>query len=131
MEGLCANMDALNISGKMTDMDFIIHVLRNLPEEYEVAVESLEDRLEDITNKLGIEEVCTKLNTRLVRINRQKDENDDELGFQAVEKGYPPCKNCGKHGHPQWICRQNPKNNVMSKSCLKFTLTSCARIVAS
>ena len=41
--------------------------------------------MEDTTNKLGIEEVCTKLNARFARINRQKDKNEDELGFQAVE----------------------------------------------
>ena len=64
-------MDVVNISGKMTDMDFIIHVLGNLPEEYEIAVESLEDQLEDTTNKLGVEEVCTKLNARFAIINRQ------------------------------------------------------------
>ena len=55
-------MDSVNIPGKMTDMDFITHVLGKLPEEYEVAVERLKDRLEDTTNKLGIEEVFTKIN---------------------------------------------------------------------
>ena len=41
LESLRAEMNSVNISGKMTDMDFIIHVLGNLPEEYEVAAESL------------------------------------------------------------------------------------------
>ena len=86
-------MNAVNLFGKMTDIDFIIHVLGDLSEEYEVAVESLEDRLEDTMNKLGVEEVRTKLNARFARINRQKDKNEGELGFQAVERRFPPCKN--------------------------------------
>ena len=77
-------MNSVNISGEMTDMDFIIHVLGNLPEEYEVAIQSLEERLEDTSPKLEIEEVRMKLNARFVRINRQKEKNEDELGFQAV-----------------------------------------------
>ena len=54
LESLCAEMDVINISGKMTDMDFIIYILGNFPEEFEVAVENLEDQLEDTTNKLGV-----------------------------------------------------------------------------
>ena len=113
-------IDAVNISGKITDMDFIIHVLGDLSEEYEIAVENLEVQFEDITNKLGIEEVCTKFNARFARINRQKDKNEDELGFQAVERRFPPCKNCGKHGHPHWKCPQKPKNSVTTKPCLEI-----------
>ena len=114
-------MDSVNTSGKMTDMDFIIHILGNLPEEYEVAIESLKERLEDTSNKLGIEEVRTKLNARFARINRQKEKGKEELGFHVVERRYPPCKNCGKHGHPHWKCPSKPKNGVTSKSCLEIT----------
>ena len=124
-------MNSANISGEMTDMDFIIHVLGNLPEEHEVAIQSLEERLEDTSNKLGIEEVRTKLNARFARINRQKEKNEDELEFQAVERRFPPCKNFGKHGHHHWKYPQKPKNGVTSKSCLEITLTNCACIVAS
>ena len=44
LESLQAKMNSVIISGEMTDMDFIIHVLGNLPEEYEVAIQSLEER---------------------------------------------------------------------------------------
>ena len=39
LESLRVEMDQVNISSKMSDMDFIIHILMNLPEEYEVAVD--------------------------------------------------------------------------------------------
>ena len=52
-----AEMDAVNISGKMSDMDFIIHILGNLPEEYKAAVESLEDKLDNSPNGLDLETI--------------------------------------------------------------------------
>ena len=45
-------MDAVNISGKMIDMEIIIHDLENTPEEDEVAVESLKARLEDTGRRI-------------------------------------------------------------------------------
>ena len=91
IESLRAEMNSVNISGEMTDMDFIIHVLGNFPEEYDVVIQSLKERLEDTSNKLGIEEVRTKLNARFARINRQKEKGKDELGFQAIERRFPLC----------------------------------------
>ena len=120
MESLHAKVDAVNISGKISDIDSIIHILGNLPEEYEVAIESLEERLEDTSNKLSIEEVRTKLNARFARINKKKEKTKDELGFQALEKKKPTCRNCGKTGHTHWKCPSKPKNGVTSKSCLEI-----------
>ena len=121
LESLCTEIDAVNISSDMSDIDFITHVLQNLPEEYEVVVESLESRLEDTTKKLEIEEVRTKLNARFARMSKQKEKNEDEMGFQALtERRFPPCKNCGKHGHPHWKCPQAPKNGMTTKSCLEI-----------
>ena len=64
--------------------------------------------------------IRTKLNARFARINRQKEKGKEELGFQAVDRRYPPCRNCGKHGHPHWKCPSKPKNGVTSKSCLEI-----------
>ena len=64
LENLRVQMDAVNISGKMSDVDFIIHVLANLLEEYESTVEHLEEKLEDTENPLDLETVRTKLNAR-------------------------------------------------------------------
>lgn len=53
-------------------------------------------------------------------MSKQKEKNEDEMGFQAVERRFPPCKNCGKHGHPHWKYLQAPKNNVTTKSRLEI-----------
>ena len=65
-------MDAMNITADMSDTNFIIHTLSNLPEaeEYKVAIESL-GRV-DTTNLLILEEIQTKLNARFAIINKQK-----------------------------------------------------------
>ncbi len=38
-------MDEIGLVGRMSDMEFMIHVLDNLPEEYDVVLYSLETHL--------------------------------------------------------------------------------------
>ena len=57
----------------------MIHVLNNLPREYEISQAKLEDRLNDTSNPLTIEEIRTELNLRFTRMKTKKIvENDDE-----------------------------------------------------
>ena len=58
-------MDKVKISGKtdMSDVDLIIHIIASVPEEYEVAVSDLEDRLTSGADKIDIEIVREKLST--------------------------------------------------------------------
>ena len=44
----------------MSDVDFMIHVLNNLPKEYEVSQAKLESKLGDDIDPLTIEEVRTE-----------------------------------------------------------------------
>ena len=119
LESLRAEIDAVNISGtKMTDMDFNIHVLGNLPEEYEVAVESLEEKMEDTSVTLDIEDIRTKLNARFARINKKSaKKSDDEQAFNTINKDQITCKNCGKKGHSFRECPSKPRNGITGKSC--------------
>ena len=66
-------MDSIEISGKKSDLDFMIHILNNLPEVYDVVLDGMECRpilTEDGKNKLIIENICDKLNDRFERIKR-------------------------------------------------------------
>ena len=57
-------IDKISISTKMSDEDFMIHVLNNLTEDYDVVLDGLESRLmlnENDPNKLTIEDVRVKL----------------------------------------------------------------------
>ena len=58
-------MDKISLSAKMIDQNFIIHVLNNLPVEYDVVLGGMESRLmlpDGDANKLTIEDVRAKLN---------------------------------------------------------------------
>jgi hypothetical protein len=57
---------------KLDNVDFMVHVLNNLPKEYEVSQAKLEDRLNDDIDPLTIEEIRTELNLKFQRMNLKK-----------------------------------------------------------
>ena len=65
LECLCTEMNKVKITGKsdMTEVDLIIHVLSNLPEEYKVAVSELKKALKDTSSPLSMETVRETLNS--------------------------------------------------------------------
>ena len=73
-------MNKLTIAGKneMTNVDLIIHVLSNLPEEYEVAMSKLEEKLKNTTTPLELEDVREKLNSGFERITKHSEESNDD-----------------------------------------------------
>ena len=60
LESLRNEIDKISVSTKMSDEDFMIHVLNNLTEDYDVVLDGMESRLmlnENNPNKLTIEDV--------------------------------------------------------------------------
>ena len=59
-------MNEVKILGKseLTKVGLITHILSNLPEEYEVAVSRLEEKLKDAANPLNMEDMRLKLNSQ-------------------------------------------------------------------
>ena len=58
LEGLRSDMEYIHIATTMSDMDFMIHVLNNLPEPYDAVLDDMESRLmleENDGNHLTIE----------------------------------------------------------------------------
>ena len=106
LESLRNDMDSIDISTKMSDMDFMIHVLNNLPELYDVVLDGMESRLmlkDGDANKLMIEDIRDKLNNRYERIDeREKIELNTEKAL-AVFKGN--CYKCGEYGHCGRECK--------------------------
>jgi len=103
LEALRQRMDEIGLVGRMSDMEFMIHVLNNLPEEYDVVLDSLENRLVSTgEERLTLESLREKLNSRFERITskeREKDCNEKALaaGFNVQFKG--TCCKCGEYGH--------------------------------
>ena len=86
LESLRNEIDSISLSTKMTDQDFMIHVLNNLPEQYDVVLDGMESRLmlkDEDPNKLTIEDVRAKLNSRFDRIDEREyvEKTEEEKAF--------------------------------------------------
>ncbi len=122
LEALRQRMDDIGLVGRMSDMEFMIHVLNNLPEEYDVVLYSLETRLVSTgEDRLTLESLREKLNSRFERIiskEREKDCNERALaaGFNVQFKG--TCRKCGENGHKSdsLKCPKNQGSDGIKKS---------------
>ena len=95
-----------------TDIDdefLILHILNNLPSEYDNVVENLEERVDSVINPLGIEDVRQKLSEKFEKMKIRKkikedsEDEDDQALFTTKFKGR--CNKCGKFGHKAKDCR--------------------------
>jgi gag-polypeptide of LTR copia-type len=97
-------MHRLEILGAtMSEMDLIIHIMHNLPEEYETTIEFIENELESDTATLK------RVKERLSKSFGAKDQallNRDS--FQTY-KGL--CSFCGIYGHKGFNCRKRMAAN--------------------
>ena len=107
---------------EMSDDDFIIHVLGNLPDEYEIDVSKLEDR---IGKDLTIDDVREALNLRFEKMNKGKGADDDDTDDEDEGKKEKAliarqfkgkCRECGKYGHKAADCRSKNKQNGNSNN---------------
>lgn len=130
LESMRTDMQQIGIAGKtdMSDQDFIIHILNNLPEKYDVVLDNLENKLmtDDKNNLLTIEEVREKLSGRYQRVNQkiQDDVHDREKALAAYEKYKKQfkglCTRCGEYGHKNSDCPENldeAKEKIFGGKC--------------
>lgn len=101
-------------STKMSDMDFMIHVLSNLPEVYDVVLDGMEGRLmlkDGDSQNLTIEDVRDKLNNWYERIDeRERIGMNTEVALTAF-KG-----NCYKWGKVNTdIVEENVRRKMITK----------------
>ena len=109
----------LTAVGKMKDdKDVMIHILNNLPVEYENTVETLERRLDDTLDPLSIEIIREELSLKYEKIKRALGLDDDDAsekeetallsgGFQKFKER---CYGCGKFGHKSQLCPDKDKD---------------------
>lgn len=98
----------------MSDMDFMIHVLSNLPEVYDVVLDGMEGRLmlkDGDSQNLTIEDVRDKLNNWYERIDeRERIGMNTEVALTAF-KG-----NCYKWGKVNTdIVEENVRRKMITK----------------
>ena len=75
LEGIRTQMNEFGLKGNVSDEDFMIQVLNNLPKEYDVILNGLENHLTATKdNALNIDSICEKLNYRNEKIKNKKEE---------------------------------------------------------
>jgi hypothetical protein len=123
-------MNNVQIPGKsdMSEVDLIIHILSDLPEEYEVVVSKIEEKLKTQPSAVTLEDVRTDLNSRFKRIQKHEEETTNEKGLSTktieqlaeldetalaafIKQFKGLCNKCGKYGHKGADCKSNDKNN--------------------
>ena len=63
----------------MSDEDIMIHILNNLPLEYEWQVEQMEGNINQDDKPLTLDQVCSALSLKFERLNvSNEDDTDDE-----------------------------------------------------
>jgi len=95
------------MNSTISDEDLLVHILNNLPKEYEIQQSKLEAQFGSTTSPLTIEDVRTELNLKFMRMNRAlngaEDEAEKALAAYA-KKSKARCTNCGKLGHKSTVC---------------------------
>ena len=113
LENIRNDMDVISSSidesTKMSDLDFMIHVINNLHESYDVILDGLENRLmlkKGDPQKLTLEDLRAKLNGQYERIEEREKEKekkeivlDTALSAQLGRQFKGICNKCGKYGH--------------------------------
>ena len=88
LEGLRIQMNEFGIKGDVSDEDFVIHVLNNLPREYDVIFDGLENHLMMTRDDaLTIDSIREKLNHKYEKIKNKKEEKiEKEEALGAYNK---------------------------------------------
>ena len=77
LEGIKIQINEFCQKGSITDKDFVIHVLNNLPEEYEIILNGLKNRLMasgDIVLMINV--ICKKLNHWYKKLKSENKEKE-------------------------------------------------------
>ena len=119
----------IKMGTEINDEDLMIHILNNLPPEYDNVAEAMERRLDDTVKPLEIRELRDELVMKFNRIKKNKGMNEDANSEEAEESALAAfgtknfkgrCYNCGEFGHKKQDCPQIKKNssrNTFNGNC--------------
>ena len=114
-------MNKFGLKDNVTDKDFMIHVLNNLPKEYDVIPDGLENCLMASGNDvLTINMIHKNLNHQYKKIKSKKEEKrEKEKALRAYNKQCKQrCHKCGKFIHKpgNHKCPEYKKGNEREKN---------------
>jgi hypothetical protein len=105
------------MGSKMTDEQFMMHILNNLTSDYMMDISKLKDRIGSKDNPLDIEDMREALSLTFERMNdgANNDSDEEETALAAGQfKGR--CNACGKYGHKSADCRSKGKSGQGNSS---------------
>jgi hypothetical protein len=103
------------LGSRISDNQFILHILNNMTDDYDLQLAMMEKRVTDKSNPLTIDEIRDDLNLRFKRSNEKQNEesendNNQEVAFFGGQfKG--KCQNCGTIGHKAKDCKLKTSQN--------------------
>jgi gag-polypeptide of LTR copia-type len=106
IQGLKILRRRLKILGHpISEMDLIIHIMHNLPDEYKTTVKFIENELEN--NSVTLDKVRERLRTKFERLNKSLERSEKALISMGKYKG--TCNFCGNYGHKRSECRKRQR----------------------
>jgi hypothetical protein len=102
------------LGSSISDYQFILHILNNMTEDYDLQLAMMEKKVMDKSNPLTIDEIRDDLNLRFERFNeKQNEENENDNNqevafFDGQFKG--KCRNCGVIGYKVKDCKLKMNN---------------------
>ena len=118
LERIRADLEMMK--SEISDEDFKIHVLNNLPKEYESIIEKLIPDISILDIGDMREELQAKYN-RLMKYNEGSNNEEDQalVSNQGFKQFKGKCLKCGKIGHKAANCRSGQKFNGNCHYCGK------------
>jgi hypothetical protein len=103
------------LGSSISDNQFILHILNNMTDDYDLQLAMMGKRVTGKSNPLSIDEIRDNLNLRFKRLNEKQNEesendNNQEVAFFGDQfKG--KCRNCGAIGHRAKDCKLKTNQN--------------------
>ena len=140
LEGICTEIEAIDASAAISEKDLMVKVINNLPEEYDVVVDGLENKLSLSGDEaLTVEKMKDKLNDRYQRIldHKEEDKRIEEVRDVALAAYFPKkarrlqaCNKCGSLNHKAQDCKRPSSNRIKCWYCGEYghKVNSCEKL---
>ena len=110
------------MGNEISNEAMMIHIMNNLPQEYDTVVEAMERKLDDLVYPLTLRNLKNELLLKYNRIQENKGMNEESENeeadkdialFEYTKQFKGRCYNCGEFGHKREDCPKlkNQENN--------------------